>query len=70
MITLEMSSEATATVAPAIVEAEELFDLQLRVARRADALARRFNRATRDVDRRVWLRAELEVFERVATAHA
>ena len=70
MITLEMSSEATALIAPAIVEAEELFDLQLRVARRADALARRLNRATRDVDRRVWLRAELEVFERVETAPA
>jgi hypothetical protein len=39
-----------------------LSELQLRVARRADELARRFHRA-RGGDRTLWLRAEQEIFE-------
>lgn len=44
-----------------------LAELQLRVARRADELARR-SHTDRRADRRFWLRAELEVFERVERA--
>jgi hypothetical protein len=51
-------------------EAEPLFDLQLLVARRADALARRRVSATRAVDRRIWLKAELEVFKRAERVNA
>lgn len=45
----------------------DLRELQLRVARRADQLARRtlWSRAT---DRSLWLRAECEVFEQWETA--
>lgn len=42
----------------------ELRELQLRVARRADQLARRFL-TSRGADRTLWLRAELEIFELV-----
>jgi hypothetical protein len=42
--------------------AGRLSDLQLRVARRADELARGFHRA-RGGDRMLWLRAEQEIFE-------
>lgn len=69
MITLEMPPEATGTIVPVSVDGGELFSLQLLVARRADALARRLRWATREFDRRLWLRAELEVFEREETAH-
>jgi hypothetical protein len=41
-----------------------LFDLQLRVARRSDALARGCS-ASRTLDRKLWLRAEQEIFENV-----
>lgn len=51
-------------------EAGPLFDLQLLVARRADALARRRVSATRAVDRRIWLKAELEVFKRAERTKA
>jgi hypothetical protein len=64
MITLETLPEASS----AKLEWRELFDLQLSVARRADALARRASRAGRDGDRQAWLRAEFEVFERVEQA--
>jgi len=40
-----------------------LDEMQLCVARRADELAGRHG-GTREADRRVWLRAEFEVFER------
>ena len=70
MITLEQPSEATAMTTPVMVDVGELFSLQLLVARRADALAHRLSGATREMDRRLWLRAELEVFERADTAHA
>jgi hypothetical protein len=46
---------------------EQLFQWLLSVARRADQLAR-FCVALPDVDRRIWLRAEFEVFERLETA--
>lgn len=65
MTNLEMP-EATARITSAENEAEPLLQLQLLVARRADVLARRNLPATPEVDRRVWLRAELEVFERRA----
>ena len=62
MTNLEMP-EAAARITPVECEVEPLLELQLLVARRADVLARRNLSATREVDRRVWLRAELEVFE-------
>jgi len=43
-------------------EIEPLFDLQLRVARRADWLAR-YGTLARAEDRAFWLRAEQEIFE-------
>lgn len=46
---------------------DALLDLQLGVARRADELARRF-RPSHHSDRRLWLRAEQEIFERVENA--
>lgn len=46
----------------AFVSAGELDDLQLSVARRADQLARSMRNGRAD-DRRIWLRAEWEVFE-------
>lgn len=50
-------------VFPAIAgETEPLFDLQLRVARRADWLAR-YGTLARAEDRAFWLRAEQEIFE-------
>lgn len=58
MTSLALPPEPTPAFAPG-----ELTDIQLRVARRADELARRFH-ANRDTDRRLWLRAEFEVFER------
>ena len=42
----------------------ELDALQLQVARRADVLARGARGGVRERDRRVWLRAEWEIFER------
>ena len=46
---------------------EQLFQWLLSVARRADQLAR-FCGALPEDDRRIWLRAEFEVFERLETA--
>ncbi|MGH7944994.1 MAG: hypothetical protein ACREH8_13420 [Opitutaceae bacterium] len=43
-----------------------LLNLQLGVARRADELAR-YCDSSRWGDRRIWLRAEQEIFERVET---
>ena len=43
-----------------------LLNLQLGVARRADELAR-YCESSRWQDRRIWLRAEQEIFERVET---
>jgi hypothetical protein len=65
MTTLEMPTETIAT-APTATVAEHVLDTLLLVARRADALARREQSATRETDRRVWLRAEMEIFD-VAT---
>ena len=65
MPNLEMP-EPTARITPVENEVEPLVQLQLLVARRADVLARRNLPATREIDRRLWLRAELEVFERGA----
>lgn len=42
---------------------QELTVIQLEVARRADALSRREGRGSPARDRRVWLRAEWEVFD-------
>ena len=64
MTHLELPPEALAPITPVGPEVEPLFKLQLLVARRADVLARRSLPSSRDVDRRVWLRAELEIFER------
>jgi hypothetical protein len=63
MTNLEMPG-TTSRITPVENEAEPLLELQLLVARRADVLARRNLPGTRDVDRRMWLRAEFEVFER------
>lgn len=59
MTALELLSEPVTAHVPGT-----LAELQLRVARRADELARR-TRADRHADRRLWLRAELEIFERM-----
>ncbi len=64
--TLEMEQAfATAGVNIALrgIEAEVLLELQLNIARRADSMARRLS-SDRMVDRRLWLRAEQEIFER------
>lgn len=56
-----MSTEiSTAVTAPA--EGAQLSELLLRVARRADELARR-GVLSRTTDRWLWLRAEFEIFE-------
>ncbi len=56
---------ATASINIALrgIEAEALLELQLEVARRADLMARRTGSAQIG-DRRLWLRAEQEIFER------
>ena len=64
MTHLELPPETVAPATSVGPEAEPLFELQLCVARRADVLARGALPSSRDVDRRVWLRAELEIFER------
>ena len=70
MTTLETMPETTVRLNPAEIEAEPLFDVQLLVARRADVLARRQPRVSPNIDRRVWLRAELEVFDGAGRKHA
>jgi hypothetical protein len=62
MTTLEMPTEIIAPLSAATA-AEEVLDTLLLVARRADILARRQQSATRETDRRVWLRAEMEIFD-------
>jgi hypothetical protein len=62
MTTLEMPTD-TITAAPAAAVAQPVLDTLLLVARRADTLARRRHAATRETDRRVWLRAEMEIFD-------
>lgn len=49
---------------PASQVREILFELQLRVARRSDALAQACT-GSRACDRKLWLRAEQEIFETV-----
>ena len=65
MTTLEMPTETIAPVSAATA-AEDVLDTLLLVARRADILARRQQSATRETDRRLWLRAEMEIFDAVA----
>jgi hypothetical protein len=68
MTTLEILSEAPQLFAERendLPEMNELLELQLHAARRSDQLARRFCSGNRATDRRIWLRAELEVFERL-----
>lgn len=67
MMTLEMPVEMTGA-APAAPGTEPVLETLKLVARRADALARRQPFATRETDRRVWLRAELEIFDTVDRA--
>lgn len=60
--------EREPAMCPASVgEVEPLLDLQLRVARRADWLAR-YGTLARAADRALWLRAEQEVFEVIERA--
>jgi hypothetical protein len=61
MNTIEIPTAPTAPMS--VAPAERVLDTLLLVARRADALARRQQQTGRETDRRVWLRAELEVFE-------
>jgi hypothetical protein len=61
MNTLELPPPVTSIKSFAL---PELDALQLQVARRADVLARGFARGVREHDRRIWLRAEWEIFER------
>ena len=64
------------TPSTSVAHSERVLDTLLLVARRADALARRQQKAGRETDRRVWLRAEFEIFEissqplREVSAHA
>ncbi len=64
MTALETPPRAAAAGAETVDRDVALIDLQFQVARRADALARRFRAAAPDGDRRLWLRAECEVFDR------
>jgi hypothetical protein len=67
MTTLEMPCEALTLPSVSTsrtLTASPLFDLQLRAARRADELARKYFQTGPEHDRRLWLRAELEIFER------
>ena len=68
MTTLEMPVETIET-APAIGGGELVLETLKLVARRADALSRRSHTTTREADRRVWLRAELEIFETSSRVH-
>jgi len=63
MLTLELPISVSA-IAPPSARTSPLLELQLRVARHADALARRPG-AGRATDRQLWLQAEEEVFSRV-----
>jgi hypothetical protein len=67
--TVEVSTEASDSSIPSSQERGILFDLQLRVARRSDALARGCI-SSRTFDRRLWLRAEQEIFENVQRTEA
>ena len=66
----KMKSSAQSFTAPcgfynvASPEGDALFELQLRVARRADVLARGWP-VSPDLDRVLWLRGEQEIFENV-----
>lgn len=64
MLTLELSAPAAGTAAIPSGWISPLLELQLRVARYADALARRPG-AERASDRQLWLRAEQEIFSQV-----
>ena len=55
---------AQADHADCIAKPDILLDLQLRVARRCDVLAR-WQARSRRMDRQIWLRAEQEIFARV-----
>ena len=66
MATLEIPTENFDALT---LESEALLEIQLSVARRADELSRRFG-TSRETDRRLWLRAECEVFERTEIASA
>ena len=63
MTHLDAQLELAPALNPVVITAEPLFEIQLLVARRADALARRHLPPTRDIDRLVWLRAELEILD-------
>ena len=52
----------TPLAASDVIDATALERLQLQVARRADAMVRRFG-GRREQQRAIWLRAELEIFE-------
>jgi hypothetical protein len=69
MTTLDSSlASATALLGSETLSSPEthhLIAVQLHVARRADELSRRWALRSSHADRRAWLRAELEVFERL-----
>lgn len=62
MITCETSPEAPVSEGLE-AKAEPVLETLFLVARRADTLARHYLPASRETDRRVWLRAELEIFD-------
>jgi len=64
MLTLELTVPTAVPVVSTAARTSPLLELQLRVARYADALARRPG-AERASDRQLWLRAEQEVFSQV-----
>ena len=57
---MTLEAPSTASSAP---KAEPILNTLLLIARRADVLARHQRRTGRETDRRVWLRAEWEIFE-------
>lgn len=59
---MTMTPTETSAAVTSPVDGAQLSELLLRVARRADELARR-NVMSRATDRWLWLRAEFEIFE-------
>ncbi len=69
MMTLEMPVETTDAPTAAPAPTELVLETLRRVARRADALSGKLKSTTRESDRRVWLRAEFEIFDTLERTH-
>lgn len=64
---MSSTAEFPSARAAEVAAGDTLAQLQLRVARRADVLARKADRRP-GAARRIWLRAEMEIFETVEVA--